>query len=360
VETDDDSIGGHFLHLLHGKPARTAGCAPCTPVVILYAEHEFNASTFTCRVIAGTGSDMYSAITGGIGALRGPEAWRRQRSRLRDPETLRRHRTRPRPISASRVENKEVVIGFGHPVYTVSDPRNVVIKRVAKAVGRGRRAPPICSTSPSDRERDVGRQEDVPQSRLVQRRLLPSDGRADRPVHALFVIARTSGWSAHVIEQRHRQQDHPPLGQLCRPRGSEVRAPEGPLMPYLVAADLPTESAGKRFRAALVRPGIFKLPGAHNGQAALQAKQAGFDGLYLSGAAMTASMGLPDLGFITVDEVAFFVRQVARASGLPVLVDGDTGYGEVLNVMHMVRTFEDAGAARCTWKTRSCRRSAAT
>jgi methylisocitrate lyase len=115
-------------------------------------------------------------------------------------------------------------------------------------------------------------------------------------------------------------------------------------MPYLVAADLPTESAGKRFRAALVRPGIFKLPGAHNGQAALQAKQAGFDGLYLSGAAMTASMGLPDLGFITVDEVAFFVRQVARASGLPVLVDGDTGYGEVLNVMHMVRTFEDAGA----------------
>jgi methylisocitrate lyase len=115
-------------------------------------------------------------------------------------------------------------------------------------------------------------------------------------------------------------------------------------MPYLVAADLPTESAGKRFRAALARPGIFKLPGAHNGQAALQAKQAGFDGLYLSGAAMTASMGLPDLGFITVDEVAFFVRQVARSSGLPVLVDGDTGYGEVLNVMHMVRTFEDAGA----------------
>jgi methylisocitrate lyase len=115
-------------------------------------------------------------------------------------------------------------------------------------------------------------------------------------------------------------------------------------MPYLVAADLPTESAGKRFRAALARPGIFKLPGAHNGQAAIQARQAGFDGLYLSGAAMTASMGLPDLGFITVDEVAFFVRQVARASGLPVLVDGDTGYGEVLNVMHMVRTFEDAGA----------------
>jgi methylisocitrate lyase len=115
-------------------------------------------------------------------------------------------------------------------------------------------------------------------------------------------------------------------------------------MPYLVADDLPTESAGKRFRAGLARPGIWQLPGAHNGQAAKQAKLAGFDGLYLSGAAMTASMGLPDLGIITVDEVAFFIRQIARSSGLPLLVDGDTGYGEVLNVMHMVRTFEDAGA----------------
>ncbi|MBN9595237.1 MAG: methylisocitrate lyase [Afipia sp.] len=115
-------------------------------------------------------------------------------------------------------------------------------------------------------------------------------------------------------------------------------------MPYLVAADLPTESAGRRFRALLNRPEILRLPGAHNGMAALQAKAAGFDGLYLSGAAMTASMGLPDLGVITVDEVAFFVRQIVRASSLPLLVDGDTGYGEALNVMHMVRTFEEAGA----------------
>ena len=115
-------------------------------------------------------------------------------------------------------------------------------------------------------------------------------------------------------------------------------------MPYLVADDLPADCAGKRFRAALARPGIYRLPGAHNGQAAIQAKQAGFDGLYLSGAAMTASMGLPDLGIITVDEVAFFIRQIVRSSGLPLLVDGDTGYGEALNVMHMVRTFEDAGA----------------
>lgn len=115
-------------------------------------------------------------------------------------------------------------------------------------------------------------------------------------------------------------------------------------MPYLVASDLPAESAGRRFRALLQRPGILCLPGTHNGMAALQAKAAGFEALYLSGAAMTASMGLPDLGVITVDEVAIFVRQIIRAAGLPLLVDGDTGYGEALNVMHMVRTFEDAGA----------------
>lgn len=116
-------------------------------------------------------------------------------------------------------------------------------------------------------------------------------------------------------------------------------------MPYLRASDLPREPAGNRFRELLSRPGILQIPGTHNGMAALQAKAAGFEAVYLSGAAMTASMGLPDLGIITVDEVAFFVRQVARASGLPVVVDGDTGYGEALNVMHMVRTFEEAGAA---------------
>src|SRR4051812_13580985 len=115
-------------------------------------------------------------------------------------------------------------------------------------------------------------------------------------------------------------------------------------MTYLIAADLPTAPAGERFRALLSRPGILQMPGAHNGQAGLQAKQAGFEALYLSGAAMTASMGIPDLGMITVDEVCFFVRQIARATGLPLLVDGDTGYGEALNVMHMVRSFEDAGA----------------
>jgi methylisocitrate lyase len=116
-------------------------------------------------------------------------------------------------------------------------------------------------------------------------------------------------------------------------------------MAYLVGADIEDKPAGARFRDLLDRPGILQMPGTHNGMAALQARDAGFSALYLSGAAMTASMGLPDLGIITIEEVAFFIRQVARASGLPVLVDGDTGYGEALNVMNMVRTFEDAGAA---------------
>ncbi len=115
-------------------------------------------------------------------------------------------------------------------------------------------------------------------------------------------------------------------------------------MTYLNADTLPQQSAGRRFRALMDQPGILRLPGAHNGQAALQARAAGFDGLYLSGAAMTASMGVPDLGIITVDEVSFFIRQIARASGLPLMVDGDTGYGEALNAMHMVRCFEEAGA----------------
>ena len=115
-------------------------------------------------------------------------------------------------------------------------------------------------------------------------------------------------------------------------------------MPYLSASDLPAAPAGQRFAQLVAQGGILQLPGAHNGLAALQAKRAGFPAIYLSGAAMTASMGLPDLGIITVDEVCFFIRQLARASFLPVLADGDTGYGEALNVMHMVRAFEDAGA----------------
>ena len=114
---------------------------------------------------------------------------------------------------------------------------------------------------------------------------------------------------------------------------------------YLIGQDLPTEAAGERFAQLVARGGILRIPGAYNGLAALQAKRQGFEALYLSGAAISASMGMPDLGIMTVEDVCFFIRQVSRASALPVLVDGDTGYGEALNVMHMVRAFEDAGAA---------------
>jgi len=116
-------------------------------------------------------------------------------------------------------------------------------------------------------------------------------------------------------------------------------------MVYLTGSEAARASAGERFRALLGRPKILQMPGAHNGLAALQARAAGFEALYLSGAGMSASMGLPDLGIITIEDVCFFIRQVSRSAGLPVLVDGDTGYGEVLNAMHMVRSFEDAGAA---------------
>jgi methylisocitrate lyase len=116
-------------------------------------------------------------------------------------------------------------------------------------------------------------------------------------------------------------------------------------MPYVIADDLPSEPAGLRFRRLLDRPQILQMPGAHLGIAALLAKRAGFEALYMSGAAMSATMGLPDLGMITVDDVAWHIRQVVRSAGLPTLVDGDTGYGEALNVMHMVRSFEEAGAA---------------
>ncbi len=116
-------------------------------------------------------------------------------------------------------------------------------------------------------------------------------------------------------------------------------------MPYVIGTDIPDAPAGIRFRKLLEQPNILRMPGAHLGIAALLAKKAGFEALYMSGAAMSATMGLPDLGMITVDDVAWHIRQVARAAQLPTLVDGDTGYGEALNVMHMVRSFEEAGAA---------------
>ncbi len=357
VETDDTSIGAHFLHLLHGKPPSASHERAMHTSLILYAEHEFNASTFTARSIAGTGADIYSAITGAIGALRGPkhgganEVAFEVQKRYADPDEAEADIRR-------RIAAKEVVIGFGHPVYTIADPRNKVIKQVARQLSaRGRQHAHVRDRRPH-RGGDVRDQADVRQPRLVQRGLLSCDGRADGDVHAAVRDFAHLGLGGACHRATDRQQDHPPRGQLCRPGKPRLRPARGARpaafvrarrirrhdMPYLVASDLPHQTAGRRFRALLQRPGILRLPGTHNGMAALQAKAAGFEALYLSGAAMTASMGLPDLGIITVDEVAFFIRQVARAAGLPLLVDGDTGYGEALNVMHMVRVFEEAGA----------------